>query len=148
MLWLKTLHVICAVLWLGNFAVTGLWSIRAFAARNDALRAFATREILFTDAVFTVTFGTAVTVSGVELALHDGMALWSTFWTRAALGTVIASGVVWLVVLLPLEIRMRTLVAKHAERTLRHAFVAWNVIGWVVTLALFWVIYLMVARPV
>ncbi len=148
MLWLKTLHVICAVLWLGNFAVTGVWSIRAFAARNDALQAFATREILFTDAIFTLTFGTAVTVSGIALALHGGVALWSTFWTRTALETVIASGIVWLAALLPLEIRMRALAAKRAGATLRHTFVAWNIIGWAVTVALFWVIYLMVARPV
>ncbi|MDQ2909100.1 MAG: DUF2269 domain-containing protein [Candidatus Eremiobacteraeota bacterium] len=148
MLWLKTLHVVCAVLWLGNFAVTGLWSVRAFAARNDVLAAFATREILFTDAVFTAAFGTAVTLSGIALALHDGVALWSTFWTRTALETVIAAGAVWLFVLLPLEIRMRALAAGRGGATLRRAFVAWNVIGWTVTVALFWVIYLMVARPV
>ncbi len=148
MLWLKTLHVICAVLWLGNFAVTGTWSVRAFAARNDVLQTFATREILFTDVIFTLTFGTAVTVSGIALALHDGVALWATFWTRTALGIVIGSGLAWLFVLLPLELCMRTLVAHGASAALRRAFVAWNVIGWAVTIALFWVIYLMVARPV
>ncbi len=148
MLWLKTLHVICVVLWLGNFVVTGLWSVRAFAARDGALRAFAIREILFTDAVFTLVCGAAVTISGIVLALHDGVALWSTFWTRTALETIIACGIVWLVVLLPLEVRMRAFAAGPAQATLQRAFIAWNIVGWMVTVALFWVIYLMVARPV
>lgn len=148
MVGLKSLHVVCAVLWLGNFVVTGVWSARAFATRQTELRAFAAREILFTDAIFTLVFGTAVTVSGILLAGREGVAMWEARWTRVALETVAGAGLAWLFVLLPLEVRMWRLSRKGSSSpALRTAFVAWNVVGWLVTIALFGVIYLMVGKP-
>ena len=148
MVGLKTLHVVCAVLWLGNFVVTGVWSARAFATRQTELRAFAAREILFTDAIFTLVFGTAVTVSGILLAGWEGVAMWETRWTRVALETVAGAGLVWLFVLLPLEVRLWRLSRQaSSSAALRTAFVTWNVVGWLVTIALFGVIYLMLGKP-
>ncbi|MDQ2864804.1 MAG: DUF2269 domain-containing protein [Candidatus Eremiobacteraeota bacterium] len=146
MVWLKTLHVIGAIVWLGNFVVTGVWSARAFASRRPELRAFAVREILFTDAVFTLAFGSAVVASGIALAASERIALWATLWTRAALEIVIAAGIVWLAVLLPLEIGMRRQIAAGSSK-LGRSFVWWNVAGWAVTLALFCVVYIMFQKP-
>jgi uncharacterized membrane protein len=149
MVFLKSLHVASAVLWLGNFVVTGIWSLRAFATKESVLRRFAVREILFTDLIFTFVMGGAVTMSGLGLAGIEGVAAWGTFWTRTALLTAIGSGVLWLAILLPLELRMRTLAATgRAEGDLMRAFVWWNIGGWAITVALFAVIYLMVAKPV
>lgn len=148
MLLLKTLHVICAVLWLGNFVVTGVWSLRAFATRDALLARFATREILFTDLLFTFVGGSAVIMSGLGLAALEGVAPWATAWTRGALVTSIASGVLWLGLLLPIELRMRRLTGDGDGAALRRTFVWWNIIGWSITVALFSVIYLMVAKPV
>lgn len=143
---LKTLHIACAVLWLGNFALTGVWSARAFRTRNSMLRIFAVREILFTDIIFTAVFGTAVTVTGIALANFESVAIWQTRWTALALGIVIASGGIWLAVLLPLELRMRAAAATGAA-SIGRLFLLWNIVGWIVTLALFGVIYLMVGKP-
>ena len=145
MLLLKSLHVASAVIWLGNFVVTGVWSARAFGSRRDDLKAFAAREIIFTDVLFTLVFGTAVVVSGIALASIEGVAVWSTMWTRAALIVVIAAGVLWLGVMLPLEITM--LRATAIARPMGRTFLAWNVVGWGLTLALFAVIFLMVQKP-
>ena len=143
---LKTIHIVCAVLWLGNFALTGVWSARAFAARNTILRMFAVREILFTDIIFTAVFGTAVTVTGIALANLENVGIWQTRWTAFALAIVIASGVIWLAVLLPLELRMRAAAATGGT-LLGRLFIVWSIAGWIVTLALFGVIYLMVSKP-
>ena len=145
-MWLKTLHVAAAVIWLGNFVVTGVWSARAFATRRDELRAFAVREIIFTDIVFTLVFGSAVVVTGIVLASNEQIALWATLWTRVALITVVASGVVWMAVLLPLELKMSRDLRRDPRGSGR-AFVVWNVAGWTVTLALFAVIFLMFQKP-
>ncbi|MDQ2871896.1 MAG: DUF2269 domain-containing protein [Candidatus Eremiobacteraeota bacterium] len=139
--------MICAVLWLGNFAVTGLWSARAVFARSVELRVFATREILVTDVLFTLVFGSAVTVSGVFLAQHDAVPIWTTLWTRTAFEVVVAAGLVWMAVLLPLEIRMHRTAADESAARFSRLFTIWNVIGWLVTAALFAVIYLMVGKP-
>lgn len=142
MLVVKTLHIACAVLWLGNFVVTGVWSVRAFATREPALRAFAVREIIFTDIVFTLLLGSAVITSGIGLAFMEGFNPWAVFWTRLALVLAIASGVVWLALLVPLELKMRS-----ATGALVRQFVWWNAGGWLVTVVLFFIIYLMVAKP-
>jgi uncharacterized membrane protein len=147
LLFLKTLHVAAAVVWLGNFVVTGLWSVRAFAGGSAELRRFAVREILFTDVVFTFTAGAVVVMSGLTLTKMEGIAPWSTVWTRDALEIVIGSALIWLAVLLPLELRMQRLAARDDARALRPSFVWWNVGGWSMTVLLFAVIYLMLAKP-
>lgn len=147
MLIVKTLHIAAAVLWLGNFVVTGVWSIRAFLTRSPELRRFAVREILFTDACFTLIGGALVIMSGLWLASLESIPAWSTRWTRDALVVAVASAMVWLAVLLPLELRMRRLAAAREDAQLVPAFVWWNAWGWIVTLALFFIIYLMVAKP-
>ncbi len=143
---LKTLHVLAAALWLGNFVVTGVWALRAYFARNATLFAFAAREILFTDVVFTACFGAAVVVSGLALARSQGIDPIRTLWTRSALEIVIGCGVVWLAVLLPLELSMRRM--QLGAPGLSRRFAIWNVTGWIVTVALASVIYLMIAKPV
>lgn len=143
---LETLHVAAAVLWLGNFAVTGIWALRAALARNAGVFAFAAREILFTDAVFTFVFGATVVVSGLALGRVEHLDVLHLLWTRAALTIVVLSGVVWLAVLLPLEIAIYR--GALAGTTRMRLFAAWNVLGWLVTAALFAVIYLMIAKPV
>lgn len=144
---LKTLHVICAVLWLGNFVVTGFWSIRAWVGGTAALRAFAAREILVTDLVFTLAFGSAVTASGFALAAREGIAPLTTLWTRAAIEVLAAAGVLWQTALLPLEVRMQRLARDNAQAASGRAFLWWNVVGWSITVALFGIIYLMVGKP-
>lgn len=147
MLALKTLHIAAAVLWLGNFVVTGIWSIRAFASREALLQRFAAREILFTDAIFTLGFGSAVIASGLILAQLEGVAALATAWTRSALIVAVLSGILWLALLLPLELRMYRIARSAATPALRGLFITWNIVGWLVTVALFCVIYLMVAKP-
>jgi uncharacterized membrane protein len=144
---LKTFHIIAAILWLGNFVITGVWSARAFASGDRSLRAFATREILFTDAVFTVCGAVAVIASGMGLAALESIPAFTTLWTRMAFLTAVGSGIVWFAVLLPLELRMRKLAAS-GDAALQRAFVQWSVVGIFVTVALLAVVYLMVAKPV
>jgi uncharacterized membrane protein len=143
---LKSLHVAAAILWIGNFAVTGVWAIRAFLRRSPALFAFAAGEILFTDLVFTLVFGSAVVVTGLVLAQWENVAPLAAFWTRTALAIVAGSGIVWLFVLLPLEwaMKKRGLEAPATGRL----FAIWNGVGWLLTLALLSVVYLMIAKPV
>ncbi|MDQ2818264.1 MAG: DUF2269 domain-containing protein [Candidatus Eremiobacteraeota bacterium] len=143
---LKTTHIASAVIWLGNFVVTGVWSLRAFGSGRSELRAFAVREMLFTDIIFTLTFGTAVVVSGIVLALNQHIPLWTTAWTRSALVLVSGAGAVWLCVLLPLELKLHRLGDNSAAQTKR-LFTVWNVVGWCLTLAIFAVLYIMVQKP-
>ena len=144
---LETLHIACAVLWLGNFVVTGFWSVRAWTSGSAPLRAFAAREIVATDLAFTLVFGAAVTISGFALAAREGIAPLATLWTRTALEILAACGVLWIAVLLPLELRMRALATRGEDARFGRAFAWWNAVGWTITVALFAIIYLMVGKP-
>lgn len=143
---LQALHVAAAVLWLGNFVVTGVWSARAVAAHRVELEAFAAREILFTDALFTLLLGAAVTVSGIALARSEGTGVWQTAWTRGALEIVLGAGFVWIAALLPLEVAMYRRTSRGIA--MGGLFRAWSILGWAVTACLFSIIYLMFAKPV
>lgn len=145
---LESLHVAAGVLWLGNFVVTGIWATRAFRSGDERLRRFAVREILFTDMIFTLIFGTAVITTGLALASRLGIAPWQTLWTRDALAIAIGSGALWLAVLLPLEIQMERRARAGDDAALTRPFLAWSILGWTMTLALFTIIYLMLAKPV
>ena len=146
MLALKTIHIIAAIVWLGNFVVTGVWSARAFASGDSRLRAFAAGEILFTDWVFTLVGAAAVIGSGMALAGMEGIPVFSTLWTRDAFITATGSGIVWAAVLLPLELRMRRL-AGTGDPAVNGAFTRWSIVGVILTVALLAVVYLMVAKP-
>ncbi len=52
-LWLKTLHIVGAVLFLGNIVVTGWWKVMADRTRDPRVIAFAQRQVTLTDWVFT-----------------------------------------------------------------------------------------------
>ena len=145
---LESLHVAAGVLWLGNFVVTGIWATRAFRSGDERLRRFAVREILFTDIIFTLIFGSAVITSGLALAARLGIDPWQTLWTRDALAIAIASGVLWLAVLVPIEIHMERRARAGESAALTRPFLAWSIVGWTVTLALFSIIYFMLAKPV
>jgi uncharacterized membrane protein len=146
MAWVKAIHIACVVVWLGNFVVTGLWSARAFAGSDAALRRFAAREILVTDALFTLLFGAGVVISGFALAALERVDVLAVAWTRDALAILAAATLAWLGILLPLEVTLLRRTA--AGRPAAAPFAAWSAVGWAVTLGLFAVIYLMVAKPV
>ena len=57
---LKSLHVISAVLMVGNVTVTGVWATFYFRWRKDADFRLAARAILWTDLIFTFLGGATV----------------------------------------------------------------------------------------
>ncbi|HPH07259.1 MAG TPA: DUF2269 family protein, partial [Methylotenera sp.] len=52
-LWLKTIHILGVVLFLGNIIITGWWKVMADNTKNAQVIAFAQRQVTLTDYVFT-----------------------------------------------------------------------------------------------
>ncbi|MGH8119665.1 MAG: DUF2269 family protein [Gammaproteobacteria bacterium] len=50
---LKSLHILGAVIFLGNIIVTGWWKVMADRTKNPKVIAFAQRQVTMTDFVFT-----------------------------------------------------------------------------------------------
>jgi len=63
-LWLKSLHLLGVVMFLGNIIVTGWWKFMADRTKNPVIIAFAQRQVTLTDWIFTA--------GGVILVLAGG----------------------------------------------------------------------------
>lgn len=150
-LWLKTLHVLGAVLFLGNIIVTGWWKIMADRTRDPRIIAFAQRQVTLTDWVFTAGGVALVLVTGLGNAYLHAIPVWSSHWLAWGIALFSASGVIWVALLVPLQARLARLARAFAGggpvpaeywRLCR----LWNFWGVVATLLPVSVLYFMVFK--
>ncbi|MCR6629511.1 MAG: DUF2269 domain-containing protein [Magnetospirillum sp.] len=105
---LKTAHIVGVVLFLGNIIVTGWWKVMADRTGNPAIIAFAQRQVILTDWVFTL--GGVLLLGGAGFAnagLH-GISL-ATPWLLVGNVLFTLSGLVWVAVLIPVQARQARL---------------------------------------
>ncbi|MBI4987243.1 MAG: DUF2269 domain-containing protein [Rhodocyclales bacterium] len=105
---LKSLHILGVVLFVGNIIVTGWWKVQADRTRNPAIIAFAQRQVTLTDWVFT--FGGSsllVAAAYANVALH-GLSL-SAPWLLWGQALFYLSGLLWVAILIPVQIRQARL---------------------------------------
>lgn len=142
---LRALHVIGAVLLLGNVTVTGFWAAFLYRARDRVPFRAVARAILWADLVFTLVGGTLLTVSGILLVMRCGYRPLETPWLLHGIVALSVATLVWLVVLLPDQWRLERLDPAD-ERALRRRFLRWSLVGWADTMVLFYGLWAMVAR--
>ena len=105
---LKSLHILGVVLFVGNIVVTGWWKVMADRTRHPAIVAFAQRQVTMTDWLFTFGGSTLVVVGAyANVYLHDLPldAPWLV-WGQALF---FLSGLLWVAILIPLQIRLARL---------------------------------------
>ena len=99
--WHKTLHILGAVLFLGNIIVTGVWMSLAERNNQTTTLQFASRVVNWADVLFTAP--------GILLILTNGMIMatsWGgigTSWIATSLALFALSGIVWAVFLIPYQ---------------------------------------------
>ena len=142
---LRTLHVVGAVLLLGNVTVTGFWATYLYRARGRVPFHPVARAILWTDLVFTAGGGVLLTVSGILLAMRHGLRVADTPWLLKGIGALALATLLWLLVLLPDQMRLERMEPAD-EQGLRRVFLRWSVVGWTATLALFYGLWAMVGK--
>ena len=145
--WVKAIHIVCVVLWLGNFVVTGVWSARRVRRRYGGAPPVRRAR----DPVHGRRFHADLRCRRRRQRLRARGARARAgarcrLDAKATLAILAAATLVWLGVLLPLEVTM--LRQTSAGRSATVSFALWSIAGWGITLALFAVIYLMVAKPV
>lgn len=142
---LKALHVIGAVLLVGNVTVTGVWSYylyRHWRAGTVPFRPVA-RAILWTDLCFTAGGGAILTVTGILMILRMGYPVLDTPWLLKGIVALALSTLSWLAVLLPDQMRLER--SDHPA-VIRRAFLRWSVVGWLSTVLLFYGLWAMVTK--
>lgn len=106
--WNRVLHIVGAVLFLGNIIVTAAWASLGRRNRDPEVIRFLVRGILLTDAIFTVP--------GVILLVLNGGILSPAYfqagapWLEAAIVLFIITGILWGAVLVPVQKRLARLV--------------------------------------
>lgn len=105
MLLLKFLHVSAAVIFLGDIVVTAVWKWLADEGGEPAVMAFAQRLVVWTDNKLLIPSIMVLAASGYANAYLMGISVWGSFPYAAAQILFFLSGVVWKLVLQPVQRR-------------------------------------------
>jgi uncharacterized membrane protein len=146
---LKIIHVLCACLFLGNVVVSGIWAAMAERTRNHAIIQFSNRLVLITDLLFTLTGAVGVVFTGHLMAARyggDSAHPWIS-WSYTLFGL---SGLIWLLVLVPIQLKQRRLLQRTTQITREYLQWSrvWQISGAVATVLPLPILYLMVTKLV
>jgi uncharacterized membrane protein len=148
--WNLFMHVLGAVLFMGNIWVSAVWGSLARRSGSAEAMRLATRGIVTTDVIFTTP--------GVILLLLNGGIIGTNWfkagaaWIFVSLGLFAVSGIIWLAVLVPAQSRMMAL-AHSTSGTQPVPDETWNLFkrwfrwGGVASLLPLIVLVLMVFKP-
>jgi uncharacterized membrane protein len=141
---LRTLHVLGAVLLLGNVIVTGLWAALLWRERAGIAYRRVARVILWADLAFTVLGGTLLTMTGIMLVIGGSYDWRATPWIVHGILALGVGTAIWLGVLVPDQFRM----ARWNDDDPRYAgtFRRWTIVGWGTTLLLLFGLWAMVSK--
>jgi uncharacterized membrane protein len=149
--WL-TLHILGVVLFLGNIIVTALWKTLADRTKNPPVVAYGQRLVTITDIAFTATGVILIIVPGQVMAREYGGVFGGPTWLTLGWSLFIASGVIWLVALIPIEIMQARLARSFRDEPAipdRYWRLSrlWTIFGVIATVLPLFNLYLMVFKP-
>lgn len=98
----KFLHLTAVIVFLGNTTTGLFWHAFAAHKRDPRLLAFAMEGIIKSDRWLTLPAVGFIVVSGIVQAIHLGLPLFRTAWIFWSLMMLSASGLIYMLRLLPL----------------------------------------------
>ncbi|CEG55559.1 DUF2269 family protein [Legionella fallonii] len=148
---LKTLHICGVVIFLGNIVVTAFWKVFADLSHDWRIVAFSQRLVTYTDICFTFLGIVLIAITGMLLASNYGN-YWHVYWIFWGLSLFIASGVIWVVILIPLQIKLHFMANRFQESAaIPHQYWIyeglWAIFGTIATILPFITLYFMVFKP-
>ncbi len=149
----KTLHILGAVMFLGNIIITALWKILADRTQNTIIVAYAQRLVTLTDVVFTATGATLIYVTGEFFLATPFREAGNADWISWGQGLFMLSAFLWLTLLIPIQVKQAKLanafqdtgVIPNEYRTLSRV---WNVVGSISIVLPLATLYFMVNKSV
>ena len=146
------IHILAAVIFLGNIITTAFWKGRADKSGNLEHMAMTSRSILLADYVFTGPGIATLLVTGILLAGLSGWERFQEMWLGLSLVLLFLTAFIWAGVLIPLQLRMVRLSQEGlASGSLDSAYTRtskrWSMYGGIATLLPIIILFLMVLRP-
>ena len=108
--WLKLVHVIAVVLFLGNIITGVFWHKHAERTRDPRLIAHTMAGVIRSDRLFTIPGVFVILASGIFAAIQGGFPILRTGWILWTLVMLAISGAIFMMKLGPLQRTMQ----KHA----------------------------------
>jgi uncharacterized membrane protein len=152
-LWLKVIHVIAVVLFLGNIITGVFWHKHAERTRDPRLIAHTMAGVIRSDRLFTMPGVFVILASGIFAAIQAGLPLLGTHWILWTIVMFAISGAVFMVKLGPLQRTMQKLAADGVASGLfdftayQRLSKQWDFWGAIATLAPLIGVALMVLKP-
>ena len=112
---LKAVHILGLFLFMGNIIVTGFWKAFADGTRSPQIVAFAQRMVTITDWLFTAGGAALVLVGGLGMAHVGGLDLFGETWLVWGQILFAASGLIWVAVLIPVQVKQARLARSFAD---------------------------------
>ena len=120
----KALHLLGIILFVGNIIITAWWKVMADRTGNPSVIAFAQRQVTLTDFVFTAGGALMVFLTGLANASMMGLkvqhyvvvdvASFPTLWLKNGFWYFTASGLIWVLVLIPVQIAQARMARQFA----------------------------------
>src|SRR5512139_3411602 len=97
--WHKLLHILGAILLVGNIIITGVWMFMAERTNNADVMRFAAKMVNWADVFFTVP-GIFLLITNGDILSEQWGGVFQVSWIAASLLLFAFSGVIWLGLLL------------------------------------------------
>jgi uncharacterized membrane protein len=140
------------VFFLGNIIITGWWKNMADRTKNGKIIAFAQHQVTVTDYIFTAGGAAILFVAGtVNVSIHGLQ--YSSKWLSMGRLMFTISGVIWAVILIPIQIKQAKMAKVFSETNVIpqeywKLCMTWNIWGVIATLFPIANIYWMTFKPV
>jgi uncharacterized membrane protein len=108
-LWLKLLHVVSVIAFLGNITTGLFWHGQAARSREPSLLAFTMKGIIRSDRLFTIPGVFGIIITGVGTATRGHLPIMRTGWILWTLVLFAISGLVFMIRVAPLQRKLLTL---------------------------------------
>jgi uncharacterized membrane protein len=105
-LWLKLVHILAVVMFVGNIVTGVFWHKHAQRTRDARLLAHAMAGVIQSDRLFTMPGVLLIIASGVLAAIQGGLPILGTGWILWTLVLFGVAGLIFMVRLGPLQRRM------------------------------------------
>lgn len=112
---LKSMHLLGVTLFLGNIIVTAVWKVLADRTKSPEIVAYSQRLVTITDFAFTAVGVLLILVSGRMMASKFG-GVSDILWLTWGWWLFIASGVIWISVLIPVQVKQARMARKFSDK--------------------------------
>jgi len=148
----KFLHVFGVIILVGNVTVTAVWKVFADRTREASVVAFGQRLVTITDWFLTVGGIVLLVIGGYGAAMVSNLDLLGARWLVWGQVLLAISGLIWMAILIPAQMRQATAARAFANggeipASYRRDASRWLFWGIVATVPLVVALWVMVFKP-